>query len=140
MYVSPSVLPSIGMSVAAFVPSVSLSFYWPILFCHTNRATLPPPLDPMCLHPCGAPLSHFLIFHSCKFRFFIFVRLLLLFYLNFTINLSAHNFLLTAFSFPLKRTMFIFFYTSQCTVCPLDLFLQKSYYFLVSSVLTGKFW
>ena len=108
MYVSPSVLPSIGMFVAAFVPSVSLSFYWPILFCHTDRVTLPLPLDPVCLPSCSAPLSHFLIFHSCNFRFFIFVRLLLLFYLNFTTNLSAHNFLPTAFRFPLKRTVFIF--------------------------------
>jgi len=104
MCVSPYVLPSIGMSVAAFVPSVSLSFYWPILFCHTNRVTLPLPLDPMCLPSCNAPLSHLLIFHSCNFRFFIFVRLSLLFYSNFTIHLTAHNFLLTAFSFPLKRT------------------------------------
>jgi hypothetical protein len=107
MYVSLSVLPFIGMSVAAFVPSVSLSFYWPILSCHTSRVILPLPLDPMCLPSCSAPLSHFLIFHSCNFRFFIFVRLLLLFYLNFTINLSARNFFPAAFSFPLKRSVFI---------------------------------
>jgi hypothetical protein len=108
MYVSPSVLPSAGMSVASFVLSVSMSFYWPILFCHTNRVTLPLPLDPVCLPSCNVPLSHFLIFHSCNFRFFIFVRLLLLFYLNFTINLSAPNFLPRTFRFALKRTVFIF--------------------------------
>jgi hypothetical protein len=108
MYVSPSVLPSIGMFVAAFVPSVSLSFYWPILSCHTNRVTPPLALDPMCLPSRSAPLSHFLGFHSCDFRFFIFVWLLLLFYLYFTINLSAHIFLPTAFRFPLKRTVFTF--------------------------------
>lgn len=107
MYVSLSVLPSIGMSVAAFVPSVSLSFYWPILFCHTNRVTPPLPLDPVCLPSCSVPLPHFLIFHSCNFRFFMLVWLLLLFYLNFKTNFSAHNFLPTTFRSPLKRTVFI---------------------------------
>jgi len=107
MYVSPSALPSIGMSVAAFVPSVSMSFYWPILFCHTNCVTLPLPLDPMCLHSCSVPSSHFLIFYSCNFRFFIFVRLLLLFYLNFTIIFFAHNFLLITFRLSSKRAVLI---------------------------------
>lgn len=74
----------VGMSVAVFVPSVSLSLYLPILFCHTNCAILPLPPEPTWLPSCSLSLSRSMIFYSFNFRFSYFYRC-------FVVSFNIHN-------------------------------------------------
>jgi hypothetical protein len=129
-----------GMSVAVFVPSVSLSLYLPILFCHTNCAILPLPPEPMWLPSCSLSLSRSMIF-ILSISVSHISTAVLLFHLIFTINTSAYGLLIQQLLVScatrgghIRFTFFSVF--SSLTIYP----CFNHILFLVSSVLTGKLW